>query len=92
MVGIGYDDDLQKAKSILQTILDKDERVLPEPAPAVLVTELANSSVNISVRPWVSREDYFNVYCHLNEIIKLKFDQEGINIPYPTQDINLIKK
>lgn len=92
LIGISYDDDINKAKSILNAILANENRILSDPVPNVYLTELGNSSVIFSIRSWVKKEDYFNVNCDLNEMIKLKFDDENINIPYPTQDINIIKK
>jgi len=87
--GIGYDDDIKKAKSIMEDILSKDERVLKDPAPVVAVAELADSSVNFVVRPWVKTADYWTVYWDLTEKIKLAFDEQGITIPYPQQDVHM---
>ena len=86
--GIGYDDDIKKAKSIIEEILSSDERVLADPAPLVAVGELADSSVNFNVRPWVKSGDYWGVYFDLNERIKITFDENGISIPYPQIDIH----
>ncbi len=86
--GIGYDDDMLKAKQIMQTILDEHELILPEPAPAVMVAELADSSVNFNVRPWVNSADYWPVRAELIEKIKMAFDENGISIPYPQMDIH----
>ncbi len=87
--GIGYDDDLKKAKGLIEEILASDERILKDPAPLVAVGELADSSVNLVVRPWVKREDYWSVLFDLNERIKLAFDDAGISIPYPQMDVHL---
>ncbi len=87
--GIGYDDDIAKAKNVIQRVLDSDERVLAEPAPTVAVVELADSSVNIAVRPWVKTGDYWPVYCGVVERIKIEFDRENISIPYPQRDVHL---
>jgi Small-conductance mechanosensitive channel len=89
VMGIGYDDDLLKAKELLMKIVTEDPRVLPEPAPVVAVLELADSSVNFVVRPWVKTSDYWPVYFGLTEKVKLVFDQEGISIPYPQRDVHL---
>jgi small conductance mechanosensitive channel len=89
--GIGYDDDIKKAKEILRDILASDERVLKEPEPLVAVAELADSSVNFNVRPWVSSGDYWTVRFDLTERIKLAFDEQGISIPYPQMDVHLDK-
>lgn len=87
--GIGYDDDIKKAKDLLIEIVKADERVLTDPAPVVAVSELADSSVNFVVRPWVNTADYWVVYFALTEAIKIRFDEEGISIPYPQQDVHL---
>lgn len=87
--GIGYDDDLLKAKTILENILAEDPRVLKDPAPNVAVNELADSSVNFVVRPWVNSSDYWAVYWDLTEKVKLTFDAEGISIPFPQTDVHL---
>ena len=92
VVGIGYDADIQLAKKVLAQILDADERILKEPAPTIGVLELADSSVNFAVRPWVNTADYWAVYFDLNEQIKTRFDAEGISIPYPQQDVHLYQK
>lgn len=89
--GIGYGDDLLKAKGIIQRILDEDERILDEPAPAVALGELADSRVNFNVRPWVKSADYGPVYSDLLEKIKLAFDEQGISIPYPQMDVHMDK-
>lgn len=86
--GIGYDDDLLKAKDILNRILSEDERVLADPAPTVAVGELADSSVNFNVRPWCKTSDYWGVYGDIHEKVKLTFDAEGISIPYPQMDVH----
>ena len=86
--GIGYDDDLLKAKEIIKKILDEDERILADPAPTIAVGELADSSVNFNVRPWCKTSEYWNVYGDIHEKIKLTFDAEGISIPYPQMDIH----
>ncbi len=87
--GISYDDDLRKAKQILEEILQGDERVLADPAPFVGVSELGDSSVNFVFRPWVKSEDYWDVYFDMNERVKLTFDEKGISIPFPQMDVHL---
>nr|WP_321256089.1 mechanosensitive ion channel domain-containing protein [uncultured Pseudodesulfovibrio sp.] len=87
VMGIGYNDDLLKAKKILKQILADEPRVLATPTPQVEVSELADSSVNFIVRPWCKTEDYWGVYFSITEKVKLVFDQEGISIPYPQQDV-----
>jgi small conductance mechanosensitive channel len=86
--GIGYDDDIKKAKEILNRILEEDERILKDPAPVVAVAELADSSVNFNVRPWCATGEYWNVYFDTHEKVKLAFDAEGISIPYPQMDVH----
>ncbi|MEN8763937.1 MAG: mechanosensitive ion channel domain-containing protein [Thiogranum sp.] len=83
--GIGYDDDIAKAKQTLESIMQQDERILAYPAPAVAVGELADSSVNFNVRPWVKTTDYWQVRADMLEKVKLAFDANGISIPYPQQ-------
>lgn len=89
--GIGYDDDLLKAKQIIEQIMGDDSRILAEPAPAVALGELADSSVNINVRPWVNSGDYWPVRSDMLERVKLAFDEQGISIPYPQMDVHLDK-
>lgn len=89
VVGIGYGDDIKKAKDILHEIVSSDSRVLQDPAPTVAVSELGDSSVNFVVRPWVKTADYWNVYFDLTEKVKLTFDQRGISIPFPQRDVHL---
>ncbi len=89
--GIGYDDDLLKAKRILEELVTEDERVLAEPAPRVAVLELADSSVNFAVRPHVKIEDYWDILLDMPERVKLRFDQEGISIPFPQRDVHLFQ-
>ena len=89
VMGIGYDDDIDKAKKIMADVVAADERVLKDPAPQIAMLELADSSVNFMVRPWVNVGDYWPVKCDLTEKIKKAFDAEGINIPYPQQDVHL---
>jgi small conductance mechanosensitive channel len=89
--GIGYDDDIRKAKQTLEQILADHERVLKDPVPTVAVSELADSSVNFVVRPWVKTEDYWSVYFDITEKVKLTFDEQGISIPYPQTDVHLHK-
>ncbi len=88
--GISYDDDLLRAKEILIDLVTSDPRVLKEPAPEVRVLELGDSSVNFAVRPFVKIPDYFDVYFDLTEQVKLRFDAEGVSMPYPQRDVHLI--
>jgi small conductance mechanosensitive channel len=90
--GIGYDDDLLKAKNILEAMTSEDDRILSDPAPQVAVSELGDSSVNFVVRPWVKSGDYWGVMFDFTEAVKLRFDAEGISIPYPQMDIHMHKE
>lgn len=87
--GIGYGDDIGKAKQILQDIIEKDARVLKDPAPVIAVAELGDSSVNIICRPWVKTDDYWPFFWETTEAVKLKFDEQDITIPYPQRDVHL---
>lgn len=87
--GIGYGDDILKAKKILTDIVAADERILTDPAPVIAVSELADSSVNFVVRPWVKTGDYWKVYWELIEKVKMTFDAEGVSIPFPQRDVHI---
>ena len=91
VAGVGYGDDLDKVRRVLEEILAEDERILSEPAPTIGVLELAGSSVNFAVRPWVKTEDYWAVFFATQEKIKKRFDAEGISIPFPQQDVHIHK-
>ncbi|MDO3384609.1 mechanosensitive ion channel [Gilvimarinus sp. SDUM040013] len=90
--GIGYGDDIKKAKEIMESVVAADERILAEPAPQIAVSELADSSVNFVVRPWVDSADFWPVKFDLTEKIKLAFDENGISIPFPQMDVHLSKE
>ncbi|MBI9040417.1 mechanosensitive ion channel domain-containing protein [Lutibacter sp.] len=81
--GIGYGEDIKKAKEVFMNVLKSNPNVLQEPAPTVNVSALADSSVNFAVRPWSTPENYWNVYFAITEEVKLALDKEGIEIPYP---------
>lgn len=87
--GIGYGDDIDKAKAILNDLIAKDDRVLADPAPVVAVSELGDSSVDFIVRPWVKKEDYWALYWDMQENVKKRFDAEGVSIPFPQRDVHL---
>ncbi len=87
--GIGYTDNIGQARDIMMAVIEADERILKDPAPAIAVGELADSSVNLNVRPWVDSGDYWPVRADLLENIKVKFDEAGISIPYPQQDVHM---
>lgn len=92
VAGIGYEDDIAKAREVLEGIIQAEEKVLKDPAPTIAVAELADSSVNFVVRPWVNTGDYWDVFFALTEQIKVRFDAEGISIPYPQQDLHLYQE
>lgn len=88
--GIGYGDDLKKAKDVLAKLLSEDSRILNEPAePFIAIKELGDSSVNIVVRAWANAGDYWGIYFDTQEKVKLAFDKEGISIPFPQTDVHL---
>lgn len=88
--GISYDDDVMRAKQIMQSVLEADERILKEPAPTIMMLELADSSVNLAVRPWVNKDDYWAVRGDVLEKIKSELEAAGLSIPYPQRDVHLI--
>ncbi len=87
--GIGYSDDIDKAKNVIKSILESDQRILKDPPPQIVLSELGDSSVNFNVRPWVNRADYWGVYFDVTEKIKKKFDEEKISIPFPQRDVHV---
>jgi len=87
--GIGYSDDIDKAKKVIDEVLSADARVLKYPAPQIVVSELADSSVNFNVRPWVKTSDYWGLYFDTTEMIKKKFDEQNISIPFPQRDVHM---
>jgi len=88
-MGVGYDDDLKKARNIMMDIMQAHPLVLEDPAPSILMTELADSSVNFSVRPWAKTGDYWTVYGDMLEQFKEGLEAGGCNIPYPQTDVHL---
>jgi small conductance mechanosensitive channel len=89
VVGVSYSDDLDKVRAILEELIAADERILKDPAHKIAVSELADSSVNFVVRPWVKTVDFWNVKFELTEAIKKRFDEEDISIPFPQRDVHL---
>jgi small conductance mechanosensitive channel len=87
--GIGYGDDIKKAKQVLEKLMAEDSRVLADPAVTIAVAELGDNSVNIVCRPWVKSADYWGVFFDTHEKVKLTFDAEGISIPFPQRDVHL---
>jgi small conductance mechanosensitive channel len=89
VMGISYDDNIGTAKQIITNVIAADSRILEDPAPVIAVSELADSSVNLVVRPWVKSEDYWVVRWDLIENLKLKLEAGGITIPFPQRDVHL---
>lgn len=87
VVSISYGDDLKKAKKVIEDVLAKDERILPDPAPVVAVSALADSSVNFVVRPWVKSADYWGTYFDFTANIKTALEENGLTIPFPQRDV-----
>ncbi len=90
-MGVGYNDDLDKVIKTTLDVLKADKRVLKDPAPQVAVSEFADSSVNLVVRPWVKTSDYWGFFFDFKKAIKQRYDKEKINIPYPQMDVHLDK-
>jgi len=89
-VGIGYTESIEKAQKVLEDILSNHPLILKDPEPAVKVHELGDSSVNFIVRPWTLTADYWTVYWEITRRIKVRFDEEGISIPFPQRDIHIV--
>ena len=92
VIGIGYGDDIGRARDILMDIMHADERVLDDPEPVILVDELADSSVNLAVRPWVAAGDYGPTRSDLLERFKTGLEAEGLSIPFPQRDVYVHKQ
>ena len=92
VVGVSYDDDLDKVRRTIEDLIAAEGRILAEPAPTIAVSALADSSVNFVVRPWVNSADYWGVMFDMTEAIKKRFDKEGISFPYPQTDVHLYKQ
>ncbi len=90
--GIHYDDDIDKAKAILQRLFDEDERSLKDPAPRICVGSLGDNSVNLMFRPWVATDDLWPYYWDMHEKVKKAFDEAGITIPFPQRDVHVYNK
>ncbi|MFT5522000.1 MAG: small conductance mechanosensitive channel, partial [Enterobacterales bacterium] len=90
-IGVGYGDDLDKARAVIQRLCDNDSRILTDTAVLIAVSELADSSVNFTVRAWVNAADYWGVFFAMNENVYNTFNKEGLNIPYPQMDVHVHK-
>jgi len=89
--GIGYGDDIPKAEKVLTEIVTGHDKVLEDPAPVVRLNTLNESSVDFIVRPWVNKDDYWDVYWDITRAVKIRFDEDGISIPFPQRDIHLYR-
>jgi small conductance mechanosensitive channel len=90
-IGIGYGDDVDKAKEVIKRLCEEDSRILKDPEVFIAVSALADSSVNFAVRAWVNAPDYWGVYFEMNEQVYKTFEQEGLNIPFPQMDVHIHK-
>lgn len=90
IVGIGYEANIKTAREVIINTIKKDSRIIESPAPDVFVSELADSSVNLTIRAWAARENYWPARFALQEEIKVALDQAGINIPFPQRDIHIV--
>ncbi len=89
--GIAYDDDMDQAMSIVNEVLNADERVLAEPEPLIAISALGDSAVNIRVRPWTATDNVWPLRYDLTKRIKERFDEEGISFPFPQHDVHLFQ-
>jgi small conductance mechanosensitive channel len=90
--GIAYSDDIEKAEKVMAEVVAAHPAVLGEPETMIRLHELGESSVNFIVRPWVKRDDYWETYWALTRAMKLRFDEEGISIPFPQRDVHLFQQ
>lgn len=90
--GISYGDDIEKAEKVLKEVVESYDAVLDDPEPTIRLHELAESSVNFIVRPWVKTDDYWNTYWDLTKAVKKRFDEEGISIPFPQRDVHVVER
>jgi len=90
--GIGYGDDIKRAKEVLAGLIKEDARILKDPAPLIAVSSLGDSSVNFALKVWCDTAEYWNIYFDMQEKVKLTFDQENISIPFPQTDVHLFKE
>ncbi len=88
--GIGYSDDIDKARNVILDVINKNDSILKEPAPFIGVVELADSSVNLVTRVWTETASYWDVFFYMQETVKKDFDKQGISIPFPQHDVHMI--
>jgi small conductance mechanosensitive channel len=91
VIGVSYSDNIDKVRGLIEDELKKDDRILTDPAPSIVVLALADSSVNFAVRPWTKTDDYWGVYFGLTENLKKRFDAEGVSIPFPQRDVHIFQ-
>ena len=91
-ISVGYQDNIDFVKATLYEIISKDKRILTEPKPMVVVSELADSSVNFVIRTWVKSSEFWDIKFEMIETIKKDFDEKGISFPYPQQDVHIYHK
>jgi small conductance mechanosensitive channel len=89
MIGVSYDDDLQRAREVIRSVLETEARILTDPAPTIMIMNLGDSSVDIAVRPWVRTADFWSVRGELIENLKVALENAGLSIPYPQRDVYL---
>jgi len=87
--GVSYSDNIDKVKEVISDVLAQNNSILADPPPTIALLEMADSSINFAVRPWVKPADYWNVYFDINERMKKRFDAEGISIPFPQRDVHV---
>jgi len=92
VIGVSYEDNLDKVRGVIKAVLSEDARILQEPEPTIGLLEMADSSVNFAVRPWVKTADYWGVYFDTLEKLKKRFDSEGITIPFPQRDVHIYEQ
>jgi len=92
VIGVAYEDDVDLAKRVIRGVVEADERILKEPAPTIMLLELADSSVNFAVRPWVASGDYWAVRGDLLERIKKALEDNGLSIPFPQRDVHIVNQ
>ena len=90
--GVAYSDDIEKVERILNEVVEEHELILDNPEPVIKLHELADSSVNFVCRPWVKTDDYWDVYWDMLRTVKMRFDKEGVSIPFPQRDVHVIKE
>jgi small conductance mechanosensitive channel len=88
--GVSYSDDLKEVREVIQAVISEDERIHKDPEPMIVVSELADSSVNFTVRVWANTSDYWGVFFDTTETMKVRFDAKGISIPFPQRDLHMV--